>query len=205
MKNSRWIAFPLIYSVIYIFIFISYYLFVGRFSYSLVFEGFILGVFTAFLQQYFCYKDARAISDDVRVFDHYQNRNFTVLLDYEKAFSLCKEVLNFWEKHEIIDEDTEKGVIISKIRYSKKWYERNSEEVRFKVKKINEDFSEIDISLGKKWRNIAISSGYTWWLAEGISDYIKTKDAEINKKVIADSALILDEIYAKPFQKQTQV
>lgn len=205
MKISRWITYPLIYSVFYLIGFISYYLFVGRFSYSLVFEGFIFGVFTAFLQQYFCYKDARAISNDVRVFDNYQNRKFTVLLNYEKAFDLCKESLKLREKYEIIDESIENGVIISKIIFSKKWYERASEIVRFEVRKINDGFTEIEISHGKKWRNMAIASGYMWCLAEDISNYIKTKDAEINKKVLVDSAGILDEAYVKPFQKQTLV
>ena len=70
------------------------------------------------------------------------------------------------------------------------------------LKKINENLTEVKIRTRPIPRTILSGTGHSWKYVEDICNYLKERDAEINKKVLVDSAALLDAVYVKPFQKE---
>lgn len=73
--------------------------------------------------------------------------------------------------------------------------------VEVTLKKINETLTEVNVSTRPIFRTTIVDYGVGWKIAEDICKYLKAKDTELNKKVLIESAAILEDVYVKPFQK----
>lgn len=202
MKISRWIYFPLIYTILYISLLILLFSIFGLpFDSFLIWVWLIYGVLMGFLFLYISNRKAKKLSKngDERVFDVRQNRNLILLLDYERAFNLCREAILALKKGKIKSEDFQEGEIKGVSRL--KW-DIPKQKIEIRLKKINDNLTEVELFVRPGWKTIMVSSGYSWRGAEDICSYLKEKDTELNKKVLVDSAQILDDVYVKPFQKE---
>ncbi|HEX8248891.1 MAG TPA: hypothetical protein VF599_12005 [Pyrinomonadaceae bacterium] len=137
--------------------------------------------------------------NDKEIYIVRQQRNLTLLLNYQKAFECCREAVDELNPAKIKEDSPESGVI--KFRTRMKWH-NFGDIITINLKKINENLTEVEIRMRPIPRTIVSGTGESWKYAEDICNYLKERDAEINKKVLVDSAAILDEVYLKPFQKE---
>lgn len=199
MKINRWILVPLIFAIFYTLWMLILGQGVGwRSALFLLVSGAVMGL----LIQYISYTTARRVSKDkdARAYDVYQTRNLVVLTDYETAFNFCREAVSFsLTRGKIKDEDFQNGKLkaVNRIGLGSYWAT-----IDFNLKKINENLTEIEFFISPVIKTQMVSDGKSWLIAESIYDYIKQKDTEINKKVLADSVSIMEDVYVKPFQKK---
>ena len=198
MRISRWIYFPLIFIAIYV---LPQLLLQRSIDANDLLFFAILGAAVGFLGLLCDNWRARKITgtNDKEIYKVRQKRNLTLLLNYAKAFECCQEAVEALNPAKIKEESSERGVI--KFRTSSNW-ETFGHIITINLKKINENLTEVEIRTRPIPRTILVSSGYSWKYVEEICDYLKERDAEINKKLLADSARILDDVYVKPFQKE---
>lgn len=147
--------------------------------------------------------DARARkltgTDNPEVFEVRQKRNFTLLLNYKKAFDVALEAVQSLSPAKIKEENLEAGII--KFRTRLKW-DTFGHIITINLKKLNESLTEVEITTQPIPRTVLAGSGYSWKYVEELSSFMKEKDAELNKKVLADSVGIMEDVYVKPFQKE---
>ena len=122
-----------------------------------------------------------------------------ILLSYEKAFELCREAIESINPSKIKIEDQENGVF--EIRTRMNW-ESFGTIVRLNLIKIGENITEVRISTRPIPRTVLVDYGEGWKYSEHIVNYLKEKDAVINKKVLAQSVEVLDDVYVKPLQQE---
>jgi hypothetical protein len=203
MKISRWINFPLIYTIFFVSWMIIWYWVIGMpYNPILIWLWLINGLLMGFFLLYYSHRKAKKLSndaDDERIHEARQNRNLVVLLDYGKTFNLCREAILTIKKSKIKSENFEAGEIKAKCRL--KW-DLPRQKIGIRLKKINENLTEIELLVLPHLKTVVIGSGYTWRAAEDLCNYLKEKDAEINKKVLADSVGIMEDVYVKLFQKE---
>jgi hypothetical protein len=153
-----------------------------------------------------CFKRSRTVSKDKdkRAFDVRQRRTLVVLVNYEKAFELCREALLSLERGKIKTKDLQNGTIhgVNALDWKTFWKNKFWGTIDFNLKKINENLTEIEISIDPMMQTMIVSNGQSWKIAEDLCDYLREKDAEINQKVLVDSTMILEDIYVKPFHKE---
>ncbi len=198
MKISRWIYFPLIFVLIYM---LQSVLMGGKFTIGKLLFGAIMGAIVGFVTLWWSESRAKKItgSADEEIYQVRQKRNITILLNFDRAFEVCKEAVNSLNPAKIKEENAEKGII--KFRTRLKW-DTFGHIITVSLKSINENLTEVEISTRPIPRTVLVGSGYSWKYVEEICNYLKEKDAEINKKVLVESAAILNDIYVKPFQKE---
>lgn len=198
MKISRWIYFPLYFIVAYV---LMHFLFDKSISANWLLYYAISGALIGFGTMLWNDAIARRVceTNDEEIYKVRQKRNLTLLLSYEKAFECCMEAVNAINPTKIKEENLESGVI--KIRTPLKW-DTFGHIITINLKKINENLTEVKIRTRPIPRTIISASGYSWKYVEEICDYLKERDAEINKKLLVESAQILDDVYVKPFQKE---
>jgi len=198
MKISRWIYFPLLFIAAYI---LPQLLFDRAIEADDLLYWAISGAVVGFATLLWSDATARKITgrNDKEIYKVRQRRNLTLLLNYRKAFECCQEAVNELNPAKIKEESPENGVI--KFRTRMKW-DAFGEIITINLKKINENLTEVEISTRPIPPTILAGSGYSWKYVEDICNYLKERDVEINKKVLVDSAAILDEVYVKPFQKE---
>jgi hypothetical protein len=203
MKISRWIYFPLIYTLIYVSLMCIFFLILGEPLLSFQFGLWLLnGLLISFVLLYFSYRKAKKLSnntDDERIHHVRQNRELVVLLDYEKAFNLCREAILSLRKGKIKSANPETGELKASCKL--RW-DLPRHKIEFNLKKINENLTEIELHVFPPWKTVVVSSGHSWKIAEDLTTYLKEKDTELNKKVLTDSADLLEDVYVKPFQKE---
>lgn len=198
MRISRWIYFPLICIAAYL---LPRLLFDRSIEANDLLFFTIIGAVVGFGIMLWNDSIARRVcgTDDKEIYKVRQKRNLTLLLNYEKAFECCQEAINYIEVTKIQKESLESGVI--KIRTPMKW-DTFGHIITLNLKKINENLTEVEIRTRPIPRTILSASGYSWKYVEDICDYLKERDAEINKKLLVESAQVLDDVYVKPFQKE---
>ena len=136
---------------------------------------------------------------DDEIYETNQQRNLTLLLNYEKSFEMCLEAAESINPAKIKKADAEKGIVELRTRF--RW-DSFGDIIKLKLTRINENLTEVDISTRPIPRTVLVSNGYAWKFVEDISTYLREKDAEINKNLLIDSAAILDDVYVNPFQKE---
>ena len=196
MKISRWIYVPLLFAVLY-FLFTYFFASLSGITYWLIY-GTVMGSLTL----YFSDRKVRKISknsSDKRVFEVRQKREIVLLTDYEKAFALCRAAILSLKGYVINQEDLENGVIKAQGEVNWNFW---GNKINFNLRKINKTLTEVEISVHPALKTTIISSGESWEIAEEIIKFLSAKDAEINQKVLVESAAILDTVYVKPFQKE---
>ena len=198
MKISRWIYFPLIFIATYV---LPRLLLDDEISATGLLVWTILGALVGFSGLVWSNYKARKLTgkDSEEIHDVRQKRNLTLLLNYEKAFEVCRAAVDSINPARIKEESPEKGVI--KFRTPVKW-DTFGHIITVNLKKFNETLTEVEITTRPIPRTVLIGSGYSWKYVEDLSNFMKEKDAEINKKVLADSLGIMEDVYVKPFQKE---
>jgi hypothetical protein len=198
MKISRWIYLPLILIAAYI---LPRLLVDGKISATELLIWTIFGAVAGFITLFWGDVRARRLTgkDNEEVYKVRQERNLTLLLNYEKAFEVCMEAVRSLTPAKIKEESLENGII--KFRTPLKW-DTFGHIITINLKKLNETLTEVEITTRPIPRTVLAGGGYSWKYAEDLSTYMKEKDAEINKKVLADSVGIMEDIYVKPFQKE---
>ena len=203
MKINRWIFFPLIHVIFIVSLTILlFYLFGLKFNSVLLLVWLLYALLMAFLMLYFTDRKARKTSkfNDSRVFEIRQYRALPLLLDKEKTFNLCREAMLSQKNIKILKESFINGEIKGINRSIKENF--IGEQIDIHLTKLNDNLTEVEVFVRPAWKTVIVSRGQTWKIAEEICKYLNEKDAEINKKVLADSAVILDDVYVKPFQKE---
>jgi hypothetical protein len=202
MKISRWIYVPLATSLTYAFFMsIVGWIFDGHLRFGKFVYWLLSGALIGFVGQYLSNRKAKKVSGnkDERAFDVYQNRSLVLLTSYKKAFDLCREAVLGLKRGKIKSEDFQNGAIAGKVALN---WDTWGEIIDIDLRKINENLTEIEISVSPALRTMLASHGRSWKIAEDICLYLKEKDAELNKKVLADSVSIMEDVYIKPFQKE---
>ncbi len=198
MKISRWIYLPLIFIAAYV---LPRLFFDGEISAIGLLIWTIAGLVAGFVT--LLWGDARARkltgTDGEEVYNVRQKRNLTLLLNYNKAFGVCMEAVRSINPAKIKEESPENGII--KFRTPLKW-DTFGHIITINLKKINETLTEVEITTRPIPRTVLAGGGYSWKYAEDLCNFLKDKDAEINKKVLTDSAVILEDVYVKPFRKE---
>lgn len=199
MKINRWIYVPLNLGLSYV---IVYFIcgFVKSWQ-DFVFY-FVVGSGFGFVIQLWSDIRAKKISgkDTEEIHKVRQNRKITLFLDYERSFELCKEAVQSLNPAKIKKEDFENGILTARTRMN--WNSFGTL-INLNLKKINQNLTEIEISTRPVVKSTIVDYGESWKISEDICSYLKSEDAEINKNLLVESASILDDIYVKPFQKET--
>lgn len=198
MRISRWIYFPLIIIAVYL---LPELLFDGSFDANELLYLTISGVAVGFGCMLWNDAIARRVcgTNNKEIYKVRQKRNLTLLLDYEKAFECCMEAVYEIDPAAIREENPASGVI--KVRTPLKW-DTFGHIITINLRKINQNLTEVEIRTRPIPRTILSAAGHSWKYVEDICGYLKERDAEINKKLLVESAVILDEVYVKPFQKE---
>jgi hypothetical protein len=198
MKISRWIYFPLIFIAAYV---LPRLLFDGKISATGLLIWTIAGFLAGFITLVWSHYKAKKVTgeDNEEIHAVRQKRNLTLLLNYEKAFEVCRAAVDSIHPAKIKEESPEKGVI--KFRTPLKW-DTFGHIITINLKKLNESLTEVEIRTRPIPRTVLVGSGHSWKYVEDLTTYMKEKDAEINKKVLADSVSMMEDVYVKPFQKE---
>jgi hypothetical protein len=201
MKISRWIYFPLIFIAAYV---LPRLLFDGRISAAGLLIWTIAGFLAGFITLVWSHYKAKKVTgrEIEEIHDVRQKRNLTLLLNYEKAFAVCREAVDSLKPAKIKEESLENGVI--KFRTPLKW-DTFGHIITINLKRLNETLTEVEITTRPIPRTVLVGSGHSWKYAEDLTAFMKEKDAEINRKVLADSVSIMEDVYVRPFQKEKEV
>jgi hypothetical protein len=201
MKISRWIYFPLIFIAAYV---LPRLLFDGRISAAGLLIWTIAGFLAGFITLVWSHYKAKKVTgrEIEEIHDVRQKRNLTLLLNYEKAFAVCREAVDSIKPAKIKEESLENGVI--KFRTPLKW-DTFGHIITINLKRLNETLTEVEITTRPIPRTVLVGSGHSWKYAEDLTAFMKEKDAEINRKVLADSVSIMEDVYVRPFQKEKEV
>ncbi len=195
MKISRWIYFPLIIILAYV---LPHLLLNG--STLEITIWLIYGTIFGFGMLWWSNYKARQVNetDNPEIYETRQHRTLTVLLNYEKTFKVCRQAVDSLDPAKIRIENPADGIIKFRTRMNWNSFGHN---VTVNLKKINNSLTEIEILTVPIPRTALISSGYSYKCVEDFCRFVREKDAEINQKVLTESAEILAEVYVKPFQK----
>ena len=198
MKISRWIYVPLFTGILGT---VLYTLLGFADSLSGIAGLFVVWSFFGFVMQLWNHYKAKRKNgaDDEAIHNVRQEKNLTVLLDFEKTFEFCLDALESLELAKIRIEDFENGIL--EVRTAMNW-DTFGIIIRLEISRINEDLTEVKILARPFQRTALIGTGESWRLTEEIIDFLKEKDSAINRKVLTKSAKVLDEVYVKPFQNE---
>ena len=198
MKVSKWIYFPLLFIAAYV---LPRLFFDGKISATGLLLWTVFGFLAGFITLGWSHYKAKKVTgeDHEEIHAVRQKRNLMLLLDYEKAFRVCLEAADSIKPVKIKEESLEKGVI--KLRTPLKW-DQAGNIITINLKRINETLTEIDIATRPVPRTVLVGSGHSWKYVEDLTRFMKERDAEINRKVLADSVSIMEDVYVKPFQKE---
>lgn len=198
MKISRWIYFPLIFIAAYV---LPHLIFSRELSATGLLIWTIAGAAAGFITLLWGDAKARKLTgkSGEEVYNVRQKRNLTLLLSYAKTFEVCRQAVGSINPAKIKEESLENGII--KFRTRLKW-DSFGHIITINLKKLNETLTEVEITTQPIPRTVLAGGGYSWKYVEELSNFMKERDAEINRKVLVDSAEILDDVYVKPFQKE---
>ncbi len=198
MKISRWIYIPLTTGLL------------GAILYTLLgftnsisgFAGLFIvwSLFGFVFQLYSHFKAKRrsGVTGDEKIHSVRQNKNITVLLNFQRTFELCTYALESINPAKIRVEDSEKGIL--EVRTRMNW-NTFGVIVRLELKTIGENLTDVKISARPAQGFVLVDYGESWNLTEKIIDYLKDKDTNANSKILVESADILNDVYVKPFDK----
>lgn len=198
MRISRWIYIPLFFGLCSgFFPAISN----SGFNVKHFLIGFISGALTGLVLQTWSYFRTKRISetDEQSNFSVKQKRNLVVLLSFNEAFELCCESISFVKSAQITSKNPVNGNIEAKTRFN--FYSFGTEMI-FNLKSVSKSLTEVEILTQPILKTTLIDYGQSLKTIEKIAAFLKEKDAEINQKVLVESAAILDNVYVKPFQKE---
>jgi hypothetical protein len=176
MKISRYIKFPLIFVVLYA---IYFGVFVGDFSLTTGLVGIIFGAVFGFGIQFYSDYKVRQVKPDAteKDFDVRQNQTFVLFYDYDKAFDLCLESIEYLEKGKLKHANKFAGKINAKTGVS--WTSFGNA-VEFKVSKLTEYTAEVEISTRPIVPTTLIDNGKGLEIIGNVKDFFRWKNDEKN-------------------------
>ena len=198
MKVSRWIYIPLFFGLCFGFLSVISN---NESSLNRFLFGFISGALMGLILQIWSYFRTKGISrmDNQSNFSTNQRRNLVVLLSFDKTFELCCESVESVKSAHIKSKNFVNGFIEAKTKMN--FYSFGTE-IIFNLKAVSESLTEIEVLARPVVKLTLVDYGQSLNTIEKIVIFLKEKDAEINQKVLVESASILDNVYVKPFQKE---
>ena len=162
--------------------------------------GFVLGVVEGLIIQLWSEIRTRKLTKSKNAEDYSvkQNRNLVVLANFETAFDLCRETVSD------IGAKIKSENLTDKTIKAKKGMNFHSfgTDIVFKLKPINENLTEIEIVTRPTVRTTIVDYGESYQAIEKITEILKDKDAALNRRILADSVTIMEDVYVKPFQQE---
>lgn len=186
MKISRYIKFPLIFGILVMLnsLFFSFepslYKLLSAFS-----GGAFIGIILQIISNYKTRQtESEAAEDD---FSTYQNRTVSLLCEFDKAFDLCLESIEFLKKGKIELADKEQSIIKAKTGINLKSF---GNLVEFKLKEITENLTEVEISTKPSVPTTLIDYGESLETVKKLVDFFDAKNVELNYKQIEGKSAI---------------
>lgn len=201
MKINRWISLPLYFTISYpLLMSISGLIFGMPFDLTTIIGWGVGGFLMAVILQLWGDLRTRKFSEnkDEKDFSVIQNRKLTLLMKKEAAFDLCMDSIADVSA-KVVNKNIEKGFIKAKTKMN---FHSFGTEITFNLSQIADNLTEVEVQTRPSVKTTMVDYGESLRIIQEINQNLKEKDAEINKKVLADSTSILDEIYVKPFQKE---
>ena len=197
MKINRWILVPLILGLATGLMLVI--LQNGDWFNQFMF-GFVFGVFEGLIFQWWSERRRKKIMKDGmdEDFSVKQKRDLVVLANFETAFDLCRETISEIGA-KIKTEDAANQIIKAKTGMN---FHSFGTDIDFKLKPINENLTEIEIVSRPTVRTTLVDYGESYKMIENIVENLKNKDSELNRRILADSVSIMEDVYVKPFQKE---
>lgn len=197
MKINRWILVPLILGLATGLMFVITQ---NGFWFNQFLIGFVIGVIEGLIFQWWSERRTRKMTkagmdEDFSV---KQKRDLVVLTNFETAFDLCRQAVSE-SGAKIKSEDPAKKIIKAKKGMN---FHSFGTDIVFNLKPINENLTEIEIVTRPTVRTTIVDYGESYKTIEKIIENLKDKDAELNRRILADSVNIMEDVYVKPFQKE---
>jgi hypothetical protein len=186
MKISRYIKFPLIFIVLYA---IYFSVFVGGFSLTTGLVGIIFGAVFGFGIQFYSDYKVKQLKPDAteKDFDVRQNQTFILFYDYDKAFDLCLESIDYIEKGRIKNADKFTGTIKAKTGITWRTFGVN---IDFKVSKLADYSTQIEVSTSPFVPTTLVTYGEELKTINRISDFFRQKNDEKNLRNLEEKTEI---------------
>lgn len=194
MKISRYIKFPLIFSIVFG---IYFGILSSQWNLAGWFLSTVFAVLCGFGLQFYSDYKVRQIKPDAteQDFEVKQNRTFIIFYDYEKAFDLCLESLNFVERAAVKFTEPANGVIRAKTGINWRTFGAN---IDFKISKLTDHSSQIEVSASPFIPTTLISYGDEIKIISQISDFFERKNDEKNLGLLVEKREnTIDEIYSR--------
>ena len=197
MSINRWILVPLILGLATALMFVI--LQSGDWFYNSLI-GFAIGVVEGLIFQLWSEIRTRKLSKSKNSEDYSvnQKREIVVLTNLETAFDLCRQAVSEMDA-KIKSENSAERIIKAKTRMNFHSFGTN---IIFNLKPINENLTEIEITTRPRVRTTIVDYGESYKTIEKIVETLKDKDADLNRRILADSISIMEDVYVKPFQKE---
>jgi hypothetical protein len=176
MKISRYIKFPLIFIILYA---IYFSVFVGGFSLTTGLVGIIFGAVFGFGIQFYSDYKVKQIKPDAteKDFDVRQNQTFILFYDYDRAFDLCLESIEFVKKAKVKYADKLSGTIKAKTGMTWRTFGVN---IDFKVSQLTDYSAQIEVSASPIVPTTLVTYGEELKVISEISDFFQRKNDEKN-------------------------
>jgi hypothetical protein len=197
MKINRWIFVPLIVGLFTGLMFVL--MPGGDWFYRFLF-GFALGAFEGLIIQLWSENRTRKLTESKNAEDFpvRQRRELVLLANFETAFDLCRQAASD-SGAEIKSADPASKIIKAKNGMN---FHSFGTDIIFNLKPLNESLTEIEIVTRPTVRTTIVDYGESLRVIEKIIASLKAKDVELNRKILADSVSIMEDVYIKPFQEE---
>lgn len=197
MKINRWIFVPLILGLS---TGLTFVLLQNGYWFNQFLFGFVLGVFEGLIIQLWSEFRTRKLakSNNAEDYSVRQKRELVLLVNFETAFDLCRQAVSD-AAAKIKSEDRANKIIKAKSRMN---FHSFGTDINFKLKPINENLTEIEILTRPCVKTTIVDYGESYKMIEKLTEILKDKDAELNRRILADSVGIMEDVYVKPFQKE---
>ncbi len=197
MKINRWIFVPLILGLTTGLMFV---ILQNGYWFNQFLLGFVIGVFEGLIIQLWSEIRTRKIvkSNNAEDFSVRQKRELVLLVNFETAFDLCRQAVSD-SNAKIKSEDLANKIIKAKTRMN---FHSFGTDIIFNLKPINENLTEIEILTQPTVKTTIVDYGESYKLIEKLTEFLKDSDAELNRRILADSVTIMEDVYVKPFQKE---
>jgi hypothetical protein len=181
MKISRYIKFPLIFIVLYA---IYFGVFVGNFSLTTGLVGIIFGAVFGFGMQFYSDYKVKQIKPDAteKDFEVCQKQTFILFYDYDKAFDLCLETIDYVEKGKLKDANKLTGTIKAKTGITWRTFGIN---IDFKVSKLTDYSAQIEVLTSPFVPTTLVTYGEALKVITQISNFFQQKNDEKNLNLSA--------------------
>lgn len=162
--------------------------------------GFVFGVVEGLIFQWWSERRTRKVAKATKDEDYSvrQKREIVVLTNFETAFDLCRQAVSD-SGAKIKSEDPAKKIIKAKTGMN---FHSFGTDIDIKLKPINENLTEIEIVTRPTVRTTLVDYGESLKVIEKITEILRDKDAALNRRILADSVNIMEDVYVKPFQKE---